>query len=61
MGSQIAKDAEKALVEATQRLTPEQRLNAFLTHCRLLTQLHEAGCRIRSSPLEVPLENKPAG
>ena len=35
MESKLAKQAEKALVEATQRLRPEERLNAFLEHCRL--------------------------
>jgi hypothetical protein len=43
MQSKLAKEAERALVEATQRLTPEERLNAFLTHCRLVMELYEAG------------------
>lgn len=43
MESKLAKVADRALVEATQRLSPEQRLDAFLVHCRLVTQLHEAG------------------
>ena len=51
MESKLAKQAERALVEATQRLSPEERLNAFLTHCRLLMELHGAGqtMRMRSS------------
>jgi len=55
MESKLAKEAEKALVEATQKLCPEERLNAFLEHCRLVTQLYEAGQKIRSagtSPLQ---------
>lgn len=48
MESKVAKEAERALVEATQRLSPEERLNAFLEHCRLVTQLYEAGREVRS-------------
>jgi hypothetical protein len=48
MESKIAKSAERALVEATQRLSPEERLNAFLVHCRLVTELYEAGQEIRA-------------
>lgn len=43
MESKVAKEAERALVEATQRLSPEERLNAFLAHCRLVMELYEAG------------------
>jgi hypothetical protein len=48
MESKLAKEAEQALIEATQRLRPEERLNAFLEHCRLVTQLYEAGKELRS-------------
>jgi hypothetical protein len=47
MESKVAKEAERALVEATQRLSPEERLNAFLAHCRLVMELYEAGQRAR--------------
>jgi hypothetical protein len=50
MESRIAKDAERALVEATQRLSPEERLNAFLAHCRLVMELLEAGRRAQKIP-----------
>jgi hypothetical protein len=43
MDSKVAKEAERALVEATQRLAPEQRLVAFLTHTRLMMELYEVG------------------
>jgi len=43
MKSRVAREAERALVEATQRLTPEERLNAYLAHCRLVMELYEAG------------------
>lgn len=49
MESKLAKKAERALVAATQRLSPEQRLNAFLAHSRLMMQLYEQGRRMRES------------
>jgi hypothetical protein len=49
MESKVAKEAERALVEATQRLSPEERLNAFLAHCRLVIELYEAGQRTRTA------------
>ena len=48
MESKIAKEAERALIEATQRLSPEERLLAFLTHSRLVVELYEAGQKARS-------------
>jgi hypothetical protein len=51
MKSKLAEAAEKALVQATQRLSPEQRVNAFLTHSRLIMQLYEAGRKMRASLL----------
>jgi hypothetical protein len=48
MKSKLAQAADKALVEATQRLSPEQRVDAFLAHCRLIMQLYEAGRKLRS-------------
>jgi hypothetical protein len=52
MESKIATEAERSLIEATQRLSPEERLNAYLEHCRLMMELYEAGqhLRSRSSP-----------
>ena len=47
MDSKLAEAAERALVEATQKLRPEERLNAFLEHCRLVTQLFETGQKMR--------------
>jgi hypothetical protein len=48
MDSKVAREAERSLVEATQRLSPEERLNAYLEHCRLMMELYEAGQRMRS-------------
>jgi hypothetical protein len=50
MESKAAEVAEQALIKATQRLSPEERLNAFLEHCRLVMRLHEAGAKQRSLP-----------
>jgi hypothetical protein len=50
MESKLALAAETALIEATQKLSPEERLNAFLAHCRLVVQLYEAGQAMRSRP-----------
>ena len=55
MESKLAKAAELSLIEATQRLRPEERVNAFLEHCRLVTELYEAGRRM---PLSTP-QKKP--
>ena len=50
MESKVAKEAERSLIEATQRLSPEERLNAYLEHCRLMMELYEAGRRTNSHP-----------
>ena len=47
MESKIAKEAERALIEATQRLSPEERVNAFLAQCRLVMELFEAGQKVQ--------------
>jgi hypothetical protein len=39
------------LVAANQRLSPEERLNAFLTHCRLMMELYKAGQSARTPTL----------
>jgi hypothetical protein len=54
MESKLAEEAERALIDATQRLSPEERLNAFLVHCRLMMELHEAGQRARLPISPVP-------
>jgi len=48
MESKLAKQAEQSLREAARRLTPEARLDAFLTHCRLMMDLYHAGEKIRA-------------
>lgn len=41
------RDVDLGLIDANQRLTPEERLNAFLTHCRLMMELYDAGRQAR--------------
>jgi predicted XRE-type DNA-binding protein len=41
--SKLADDARDSLSEDIRRLTPEQRLYAFLEHNQLVSALHEAG------------------
>lgn len=42
-GSKLAKEARASLVESGRRLTPGERLEAFLEHNQLLGALHQAG------------------
>jgi hypothetical protein len=43
MRSQLAEAARCSLTEDVKRMTPEQRLAAFLAHCQLMAQLQSAG------------------
>ena len=43
MDSKLALHQKEAVFRAVRQLSPEQRLNAFLTHCRLVTGLYQAG------------------
>jgi hypothetical protein len=47
--SKLAQQLRQELIAATQALTPEQRLEAFLEHCQLMAELHGAGCRLRAT------------
>ncbi len=42
-------EVDQGLLAATQRLTPEQRLDAFLTHSRLMMELYLAGQQARAA------------
>lgn len=48
MESKLAKQAHQSLLQAMRQLTPEERLNAFLTHCRLMMDLYQAGRQMRA-------------
>ena len=54
MNSNLARQAEQELLEAAQHLTPEERLNAFLGHSRLMTKLYEAGIAYHQRTLPFP-------
>jgi hypothetical protein len=54
MESKVAKEAERALIEATQRLSAEERLNAFLAHCRLVMEIYEAGQKTQGRSTQLP-------
>jgi hypothetical protein len=43
MESRLARHAEAALLDTMRRMTPEQRLDAFLEHCQLVMELYDAG------------------
>jgi hypothetical protein len=49
MESKLANEAKLALIAAARRLTPEQRLNAFLAHCQLMMELYAVGQKLRAS------------
>lgn len=48
MESKLSKQLETDLIAAMRRLSPEQKLNAFLAHCQLMMELYQVGQRIRS-------------
>jgi len=52
MESKIAKEARLALIADARRMTPEQRLEAFLAHCQLVMELHASAVKIRSSKVK---------
>jgi hypothetical protein len=48
MKSRIAEQARQAQVADVRRMTPEQRLMAYLTHCQLMAKLQRAGTDARA-------------
>jgi len=53
MRSQLADAARRSLSDDVKRMTPEQRLAAFLAHCQLMAQLHGAGGAGQQGPRHV--------
>jgi hypothetical protein len=49
MRSKLAELARRELREADQRLTPEERLEAYVEHCQLLVELYDAGQKLRDA------------
>jgi hypothetical protein len=54
MESKLALQAKLALLAATQRMSPELRLDAFLMHCQLMMELRLAGQRIQPASRSLP-------
>jgi hypothetical protein len=48
MNSRLAEQARQAQVADVRRMTAEQRLMAFLTHCQLMAKLQRAGTDLRA-------------
>lgn len=55
MDSQVAKAARDALIEMCKRMTPEERLKAFIEHSKQMALLYQAGkeSRIDSARKEI--------
>jgi hypothetical protein len=49
MPSKLAELTRRELREADQKLTPEERLEAYFEHCQLLTELYDAGQKLRDA------------
>ncbi len=47
MQSKLRLESRKALLEANQRLRPEQRVQASIAQSRVIAHLREAGRRLR--------------
>jgi len=52
--SKVSASARDALVEASRRLTPEQRLNAMLEQTQLVSELHSAGRNVANPGTRKP-------
>jgi hypothetical protein len=57
MRSKLADAARRSLSDDVKRMTPEQRLAAFLAHCQLMAQLHGAGRAGQQGPRHVAARN----
>lgn len=49
MKSKVAESAKRSTSAAMLRLSPEQRLDAFVVHCRLMMDLYRAGQELRAA------------
>lgn len=57
MRSQLADAARRSLSEDVKRMTPEQRLAAFLAHCQLMAHLRIEGGAVQQSRRHVTARN----
>jgi hypothetical protein len=55
MESKLALEAKVALAAITRRMTPTQRLDAFLMHCQLLMELRLAYRQTQALHKPLPL------
>jgi hypothetical protein len=51
MQSKLAAQSKESQLAANRLLTPSQRLDAYLVHCRLMSDLYDAGRRFRDEPV----------
>jgi hypothetical protein len=47
MRSKLAELARRELLESDSKLSPEERLEAYVQQCRLMVELYDAGKRLR--------------
>jgi hypothetical protein len=57
MESRVAQQSREALLETMRRMTPEERLNAFLEHCQWVMELYHAGQEQRAQASRAPRED----
>jgi hypothetical protein len=58
MKSALADYAEQQLIEAARKLTPEQRLVAYMEQYRLVAELYLVGERVRQEQIESPVRRR---
>lgn len=49
--SDILQQDHEQMVSLCKRMTPQERLLAYLRHSQLITQIYQAGIRYRSRPV----------
>jgi len=54
MESKLANESKRRLLDSMRRLTPEQRLAAYIAHCELVMQLYAAGIDSRTRRRAAP-------
>jgi hypothetical protein len=59
--SKIAEEDREALARLSRRLTPEERLMAYMRHAELLHRLYQAGLRHRMSVRRASKKNRLSG
>jgi hypothetical protein len=51
MESKVAQQVRLDTIDALKKLSPEERLNAFRTHCELIMELNRAGKQLLSQKI----------